>query len=235
MKRVKTLQRLVTAMVSLLTILQHIVLVLPEDQKDWNSFDRFLNGIVRAGGWRWILTVLIILLVILTIADIVLSRSKTYHFKVKSPPFNRFFTKWYNQPGKLIIICDNIDWTCSPIDRSVFHALEAKCDDGLKLYLGSGYNSALADQLRAKGAKVFHAKRALIERYSFSCLAPMGNFSNIIVRDKFMDTKQSVQFSESSDARVIALLTALLEDDGYGTLDESTDCQPLGSQHKDSR
>lgn len=212
MRIVKVLWSIVTAAVSLLTVLQHIALVLPDNQAEWNSFDRFLDGMLKADYWMWILLTLIILLVILTIADIVLSTSKRHHFKVQSSRFKKFFTKWYNQPGKLIIICDDIDWTCDKNDQSVFHALEGKCVDGLTLYLGKGYDSNLVNQLRAKGAKVFRAKPSLIQEYSFSCLAPMGHFSNIIVREKRMDAGQSVQFSELSNERVIALLIALLED-----------------------
>lgn len=212
MKIVKILWSIVTAVVSLLTILQHIALVLPDNSEEWNSFDRFLDSILRSNYWIWVLLALIVVLVILTIADIAFSTSKRHHFKVQSSRFKKFFTKWYRQPGKLIVICDDIDWTCARNDKSIFHALEQKCAEGLTLYLGRGYSSNLVKQLCNKGARVFQAKSSLIREYSFSCLAPMGHFSNIIVREKKMDAGQSVQFYELSDERVIALLTALLED-----------------------
>lgn len=212
MKTVKILWSFVTAMVSLLTILQHIALVLPNNSKEWSSFERFLDRVLRANYWIWVLLALIILLVILTIADIVLSTSRRYRFKVQSYRFKKFFTRWYSQPGKLIVICDDIDWTCDGNDRSIFHALERKCVDGLTLYLGKGYSNNLVEQLHNKGAKVFRAKSSLIQEYSFSCLAPMGHFSNIIVREKWMDSGQYVQFYELSNKCVIALLTALLGD-----------------------
>lgn len=212
MKRIKILWSIVTAAVSLLTILQHFALVLPGNPEEWNSFERFLNSILRANYWIWILLILIALLVVLTAADVILSASKRHRFKVQSSRFKNFFTKWYSQPGKLIIICDDIDWTCDGDDQSVYHALEKKCTDGLTLYLGEGYNNnGLVGQLQTKGAKVFKAKPSLIQEYSFSCLAPMGHFSNIIVREKRIDSGQSVQFSELSNECVIALLIALLE------------------------
>lgn len=212
MKIVKILWSVVTAAISLLTILQHIALVLPENSEEWNSFERFLNSILKADYWIGVLLALIILLAALTIVDILLSTSKRHRFKVQSPRFKKFFSKWYGQSGKLAIICDDIDWTCDRDDQSVFHALEEKCAEGLTLYLGKGYQSDLVKRLCEKGAKVVRAKPSLIQEYSFSCLAPMGHFSNIIVREKRMDAGQNVQFSELSNERVIALLIALLED-----------------------
>jgi len=212
MKTVKFLRSVVTAAVSLLTILQHIALVLPDDPNKWSPFERFLDGMLRADYWIWILLILVILLVVLTIADIILSNTKRHRFKVQSSRFKKFFAKWYSQPGKLIIICDDIDWTCDRDDKSIFQALEGKCVDGLTLYLGTGYNSELVKQLEKKGAKAFKAKQSLIQEYSFSCLAPMGHFSNIIIREKRVDAGQSVQFSELSNEHVIALLISLLEE-----------------------
>lgn len=212
MRKVKILRSVVTAAVSLLTILQHIALVVPEETAEWNSFERFLAGILKADYWIWILLVLIILLTVSTIVDILLPASKQRRFKVQSRRFKKFFTKWYSQSGKLAIICDDIDWTYNRDDQSVFHALEEKCAEGLTLYLGKGHNSDLVNQLCEKGAKVVHAKPSLIQEYSFSCLAPMGHFSNIIVREKRRDAGQYVQFSELSNERVIALLIALLEE-----------------------
>lgn len=212
MKTVKFLWSVVTAAVSLLTILQHIALVLPDDTEKWSSFERFLNGMLRADYWIWILLILVILLVALTIADIILSNTKRHRFKVQSPRFKKFFKKWYSQSGKLAIICDDIDWTRDRDDQSIFHVLEEKCAEGLTLYLGKGYNSDLVNQLCEKGAKVVQAKPSLIQEYSFSCLAPMGHFSNIIIREKRADAGQCVQFSELSNEHVIALLIALLED-----------------------
>ena len=40
MKIVKILWSVVTAAISLLTILQHIALVLPENSEEWNSFEQ---------------------------------------------------------------------------------------------------------------------------------------------------------------------------------------------------
>lgn len=160
MRIVKILWSIVTATISLLTVLQHIALVLPENPKEWNSFERLLDGMLKADYWIWILSVLIILLVVLTVADIVISVAKRHRFKVQSFRFRRFFTKWYSQLGKLIIICDDIDWTCTQNSESIFQALEKKCDEGLKLYLGKGYNSDLVNLLRDKGAEVFHAKES---------------------------------------------------------------------------
>lgn len=212
MKRIKILWSIVTAAVSLLTILQHFVLVFPENPEEWNSFECFLNSILRADYWIWVLLILIALLIALTVADIILSASKRHCFKVQSFRFRRFFTKWYSQPGKLIIICDDIDWTRTQNSKSIFQALEKKCAEGLKLYLGKGYNSDLVNFLRDKGAEAFHAKESLIQEYSFSCLAPMGHYSNIIFREKSKDSGQSVQFSELFNERVIAMLITLLED-----------------------
>ena len=143
MKTVKFLWSVVTAAVSLLTILQHIALVLPDDTEKWSPFERFLNGMLRADYWIWILLILVILLVSLTITDIILSSTKRHRFKVQSLRFKKFFTKWYSQSGKLAIICDDIDWTCDRDDQSVFHALEKKCAEGLTLYLGKGYLSLI--------------------------------------------------------------------------------------------
>ena len=59
MKIVKILWSVVTAAISLLTILQHIALVLPENSEEWNSFERFLNGILKADYWIGVLLALI--------------------------------------------------------------------------------------------------------------------------------------------------------------------------------
>lgn len=212
MQKIKIICSIVTAAISLLTILQYIALVLPENPQEWNNFEVFLYRILSSRSWIWVLIILIILLVFLTIIDIIFSTSKHHRFKVQSPHFKKFFKKWYNQPGKLIVICDDIDWTCDKDDDSIFRVLEKKCAEGLTLYLGRGFNSKRATQLRAKGAKVIQARPSLIHNYSFSCIAPMDHYSNIIVRNKEKDIRQEVEFSELSDERVIALLTALLED-----------------------
>lgn len=211
MRKIKVLCTIFSAVISLLTILQHIALVLSASQEEWNSFETFLYCTLSARYWIWILGILIVILVFLTIADIFLSTSKHHRFKVQSPSFKKFFRKWYSQHGKLIVICDDIDWTCDKGDESIFRALEKKCSEGLTLYLGKGFKSARADKLREKGAKVIRAKRSLIYDYSFSCIAPMDHYSNIIVRNKKNDIGQEVEFSELSDERVIALLEALLE------------------------
>lgn len=212
MKMVKILCSIFTATISLLTIFQHIVFILPEDPKDWNAFERLLYHVLSSDYWIWVLMFLIVLLVFLTIADIILTTSKHHHFKVQTPRFKKFFTKWYSQHGKLIIICDDIEWTCDGVNSPIFNTLEKKCDEGLTLYLGSGFESERVKQLCEKGAKVFRAKPSLIRDYSFSCIAPMDHYSNIIVRDKKKDKRQEVEFSELSDERVLALLMALLED-----------------------
>lgn len=212
MRKIKILCTIFSAVLSLLTILQHIALVLPDSQDEWNSFEIFLYRILSARYWIWFLAALIVILAFLTITDIFLSTSKHHRFKVQSSSFKRFFKKWYNQHGKLIVICDDIDWTCDKDDESIFRVLEKKCSEGLTLYLGKGFKSERANKLREKGAKVIRAKRSLIHDYSFSCIAPMDHYSNIIVRNKNNDVGQEVEFSELSDERVIALLTALLED-----------------------
>lgn len=212
MKKVKILCSIFTAIISLLTIFQHIVLVLPDNPNEWNTFERILYYVLKSRYWIWVLMLLIVLLVVLTIMDVVLAESRHHHFKVQTPRFKKFFTKWYSQHGKLIVICDDIDWTCDKNDCSIFRVLEKKCAEGLTLYLGSGFKSERAKKLQDKGAKVIRAKPSLIRNYSFSCIAPMDRYSNIIVRDKEKDVRQEVEFSELSDERVIALLTALLED-----------------------
>lgn len=212
LKKVQILCSVVSALISLLTILQYIVFVLPDNHEEWNVFESFLYCIISSRYWIFVLVILILLLISLTISNIILSTSKHYHFKVQSNSFKKFFIKWYNQPGKLIVICDDIDWTYDNDDFSIFNALEKKCTEGLTLYLGTGFKSNLSDQLRKKGAIVMQAKPSLIRDYSFSCIAPMDHYSNIIIRNKKKDIGQEVEFSELSDDRVITLLTALLED-----------------------
>lgn len=212
MKMVKILCSIFTAAISTLSILQYVVLILPENSETWNYFQKFLYQIITAPGWIWVLILMFALLVLLTILDIRSSTAQQHHFKVQSSRFKKFFKKWYSQPGKLIVICDDIDWTCDQNDASIYHTLEEKCREGLTLYLGKGYNSERVEQLKNLGAKVFKAKPALIRYYSFSCLAPMDHYSNIIIRDKNKDVRQEVKFSELSDEYVITLLTALLEE-----------------------
>lgn len=212
MRWLKIGRNIIAASVSCLTIFQHIVLVLSSNSDNLNSFDWFLNDILHSIYWNGILIALFVSLIIFTVIDVVHSILKQRRYTVQSYWFRRFFRKWYSQPGKLVIICDDIDWTCRGDDDSIFQALKKKCVEGLTLYLGKGFDSSLAKQLQEKGAKVLKARPSLIQEYIFSCLAPMGNYSNIIVRQKSKDSGQTVKISELSDNCLISLLINILEE-----------------------
>ena len=137
----------------------------------------------------------------------------THRFKYQSKKFVSFFTKWYNKPGTLTIICDDLKWTKTENDDSIYDQLLKKSEDKkLNLYLGSGYDSKIANDLKRAGAKVFHAPKNIIQYYTFSCLSVMGNAaSRIIVRTKHKDQGDFVIFDEINNTYVTELLNAFLE------------------------
>lgn len=136
---------------------------------------------------------------------------KHHEFKLGSPEFFAFFSKWYKKPGKLTLFCDDLNWTVSGNNSSILNALEHKSqNDGLILFLGN--NTTRKNILsRLNNATICTAPPTIISQYSFSCLSVMGNNSSVIVRNKQCDTGDVVKFEELSNNYVTELLNALIK------------------------
>ena len=155
------------------------------------------------------------ILVSSTIYDTIISSYKsqhTYRLKYQSKKFISFFKKWYNKPGTLSIICDDLDWTKTNNSDLIYNQLIKKSQEKkLNLYLGSGHNSNIVRSLKNAGANVFTAPDNIIQNYTFSCLSVMGNTaSRIIVRTKHNDQGDFVIFDEINSTYVTELLNAML-------------------------
>ena len=138
--------------------------------------------------------------------------SRTHKLKFHSKKFISFFAKWYGKPGKLSIICDDLDWIKTE-DDTIFNKLMEKSKNGdLQLYLGKGRKAEIVKKLQSAGAVVFAAPKNIIDHYTFSCLSVMGNdASRIIVRTKHKDKHGVVIFDEINNTYVTELLNSLLK------------------------
>lgn len=125
--------------------------------------------------------------------------------------FFKFFASWYAQPGKLTIICDDLDWITDGKDERIYHVLVRKSrEKQLELLLGDGLHSDTVRRLQSQGALVAEAPAEILVKYTFSCLAVMGNRAGrIIVRDKSRDNSRKVIFEEMSNTYVTGLLNVL--------------------------
>jgi hypothetical protein len=144
-------------------------------------------------------------------------RSVQLHkFQYQSEAFFNFFSEWYKQPGKLSIICGDLDWIKNEKNMTVYNQLLTKSDNReLKLLMGNGIHSEIVSELKRHGAKVMPAPNNIVSTYTFSCLSLMDDVAGkIIVRDKHRyptpSTGETI-FEEISDSHIITeLLNALL-------------------------
>lgn len=162
-----------------------------------------------------IMIVIGILIVVSTIYDAVISTrkaSRTHRLKYQSKKFMSFFTKWYSKPGALSIICKDLDWVRTNTCAMIYEQLIRKSkQEGLKLYLASGFHSKTVQELQQNGAQVFVAPTELVQNYTFSCLSVMDNDSGkVIVRAKYNDDGEIVIFKEVNNKYVTDLLNAML-------------------------
>lgn len=151
-----------------------------------------------------------------TLYDAVVSCKKSFQthcLKYQSKKFVSFFTKWYGKPGKLSIICDDLEWIRTVKNDSIYNQLMKKSKEKhLRLYLGNGFGSGIAEELKSIGAEVFSAPQSIIQNHTFSCLSVMGNTaSRVIVRTKQNDQGDYVVFDEINNTYVTELLNTLLK------------------------
>lgn len=140
-------------------------------------------------------------------------RKKFHVFEVGSKEFLDFFSTWYEQQGKLAIVCNDLDWIVQGNDSRIYNVLVQKSENKqLTLFLGGGASSKYAQELEQKGAVLKKAAASIISKYIFSCLAPMDHYSNIILRCKRNDNNQLVEFVEIEDEQIIDLVNTVLEE-----------------------
>jgi len=178
----------------------------------------------------WIIVVYIAVFIILgiflvfgSILDFIVDRRKTvrqHKFQGQSEEFFQFFADWYRQPGKLSIICGDLDWIKTEENITVYNELRTKsAKKQLTLLLGSGINSKIASELKGLGATVMPAPNNIISAYTFSCLSVMDDAAGkVIIRDKHKNPAPKfgeVIFDEISNTYITELLNALLTREVY--------------------
>lgn len=165
------------------------------------------------------LTFLILLgvfIIVVSIIDFIAAlqdSQRRHRLDPDSKGFVKFFSKWYRRFGTLSIICDDLDWVKTATDTTIYNELLTKSrGQKLNLYLGRGFNSQIATDLKGAGARVFQAPASIIHAYTFSCRSAMGNSaSSVIVRNKNEDEDGIVIFDEIHNTYVTGLLNALFE------------------------
>lgn len=151
---------------------------------------------------------------VILIIDIYEICHTVHRFEKGSVKFCRYFAKWYSKPGKLTLICDDLNWTTVQVDGRcpILEALEQKAKTNqLVLYLKKDGDTSQEIINKLSAAKVKFAQDNIVNKYSFSCLNYMGNNSAVIIRDKNKDSGNEVIFQEVADTYVTQLLNTLLE------------------------
>ena len=148
-----------------------------------------------------------------SIVEAVDKRKRHHIFDSESDEFRHFFANWYAKPGKLSIICDDLDWTKTGADARIYDQLLQKSrSNELLLLLGRGLSSPLVKTLEGNGAVVRLGPGNIISQLSFSCISVMGNpAGQAIVRNKQKDHANRIVFDEVQDTYVIELLNALID------------------------
>lgn len=172
--------------------------------------------------WCGFLILVCIALIVNSMTE--LSEQVRYHhrFVSQSKQFNKYFSKWYRKPGKLCIICDDLNWTRTGGDTRIYDQLVKKCNpqEGLLLLLGSGIDSPIVRALQKKGAVVRPGPKNVIAQFSFSCVNVMGNQAGkAIVRNKKNDQGDKIVLDEIRNKYVTELLNSLINDEGSRTAD----------------
>lgn len=177
--------------------------------------------------------VLGLFLVIGSVFDYITERRQSVHqYKLQdqSEKFFQFFTKWYSRPGKLSIICDDLDWIKNDKYPLAYNSLlDKSANEQLTLLLGKGINSKVVKTLKEKGAEVLPAPHNIVDAYTFSCLSVMDEpAGQIIVRDKHrhpLPGDGKVIIEEISNTYITKLLKAMLDERGYDQCVESNQKQ----------
>ncbi len=139
--------------------------------------------------------------------------SKRHKFEKDSDKFHKFFSKWYSKPGKLSIICEDLNWIKTDNGSCIYEALKKKCGNKeLTLFLGQGTSPDILRELKREGAVIKKAPESIANQYSFSALSYMNNYTNILVRDKQKDGVYRIEFDEVSNIYVTGLLNALIKE-----------------------
>lgn len=174
----------------------------------WNYIN---NNELFANFLSIVVLILAIALIIICIVDIG-KVDKKHRLKCGNRKFCKFFSKWYKRPGRLSIICDDLeDWIVFKNNKDIYEALKFKSDrKELYLYLGERTPADLVNELEKLGAVINNAPQNLIANYSFSCLSVMGNNSAVIVRNKHLDHAQEIILEEVNDSYVTNLLNTLI-------------------------
>ncbi len=151
-----------------------------------------------------------ILLPLLAFALLILSfieifKRSNHTFKLGSPAFNKFFSKWYSKQGRLSIVCKDLEWIGHD---DIYYALEKKAHEGLlDIYIEA--DCKYAYRLQTSGARVHKIKNSIAQTHSFSILESFLKYS-IIVRDKAKDSKENIAFQERHDTYTSTLIQDLI-------------------------
>lgn len=139
---------------------------------------------------------------------------KKHHLEFGSKKYCKFFSKWYKKPGRLSIICDDLnDWVIFDNNRDIYDALKEKSKKGkLDLYLRKQEPIEVVDELKQLGAVLHIAPEEIVSNYSFSCISVMGNYSAVIIRDKHIVKSTEIVFDEVNDSYVTNLLNTLINE-----------------------
>lgn len=158
-----------------------------------------------------------ILTIIAFIYDLIKENEK-HELEYQSKEFFDFFSKWYSKKGVLTLICEDVAWTKSDENNSIYEALVKKAK---KNHLNLIINKAklventpeykLAYELGGFGANIYEAPSALVSSYSFSSVSKMNNNSFIIVRKKTDDKNDKVIFRDINNIYVTELLNSLID------------------------
>lgn len=163
--------------------------------------------------WGVFLLLVCAALIANSVVETVDKRQRHHVFDSESAEFRRFFANWYAKPGKLSIICDDLEWTKTGADTQIYDQLLQKSrSNELLLLLGRGLSSPLVKTLESNGAIVRPGPGNIISQLSFSCISVMGNSAGqAIVRNKRTDHANRIVFDEVQDTYVIELLNALID------------------------
>jgi len=148
---------------------------------------------------------------ILVAALIIVRVERKRTLRRNNPEFGRFFSEWYNQVGRLMVYCNDLDW----IPEKAIVPLYAKAGMGqLRLYLSNVGN--LAKDLKSKGAELYHIQATGVPAHSFSILESDGT-ERIIYRLKSVGTSapgsETIEFiyaDGAQDPYIVALAKDVL-------------------------
>lgn len=111
------------------------------------------------------------------------------------PRFKRFFSKWYNRPGELVICCGSLSWLTirkgSTLDNTILDALSLTnhriAKSSMLIVITENIDDdnlhELWRRLSPHGAiEIYEVERRVIEKYSFSRYAAAGDSYQYIIK-----------------------------------------------------